>query len=146
MRPKTSHETTAQVQKTWYLLDAENKVLGRMARDIAVVLMGKHAPSYSPHLDNGHGVVVVNVDKLAITGNKAQDKTYARVTGYPGGRRVERFSDLMQRHPDRVLRKAVQRMLPKTPQGKILLGKLRMFTGPEHPHAAQQPASFPIGR
>ncbi|RMH01194.1 MAG: 50S ribosomal protein L13 [Planctomycetota bacterium] len=142
MRPKTSHRTPAEHVPEWHLVDAEGKVLGRLARDIAMVLMGKHRPTWSPHYDSGDHVVVVNCEKIQVTGVKAQNKTYARVTGYPGGRVVETYADLLERHPDRILRKAVQRMLPKTVLGRRMLKKLRIYAGPEHPHAAQQPKPF----
>jgi len=113
-----------------------------LARDLAMVLMGKHRPTYSPHYLCGDQVVVINCEKVRVTGLKAEKKTYARVTGYPGGRVVETYADLLESHPDRILRKAVQRMLPKTTLGRQMLKNLKIYAGAEHPHAAQQPKPF----
>jgi large subunit ribosomal protein L13 len=129
MRPKTSHGTPQTHTPQWHLVDAEGQILGRLARDIAMVLMGKHKPSYSPHYLSGDQVVVVNCEKV-------------RVTGYPGGRVVETYADLLERHPDRILFKAVQRMLPKTVLGRKMIQNLRIYAGTEHPHGAQQPQPF----
>ncbi|KAA3605404.1 MAG: 50S ribosomal protein L13 [Planctomycetota bacterium] len=139
MRPKTSHRTPQTHDRQWYLVDAEGQVLGRMARDIAVTLMGKHRASYSPHFDSGDGVIVINCEKVRVSGNKAGTKVYARHTGYPGGRREDRYGDLLEKHPERILRKAVQRMLPKTVLGRQMLTKLKIYSGAEHPHTAQKP-------
>lgn len=144
MRPKTSHNNPQTHVRQWHLVDAEGQVLGRMARDIAVVLMGKHRPTYSPHFDSGDGVIVINCEKLVVTGNKASSKTYARHTGYPGGRREDRFADWIVNHPERVLHKAVQRMLPKTVLGRKMLTKLKIYAGSEHPHGAQQPQPLSV--
>jgi large subunit ribosomal protein L13 len=142
MRPKTSHGTPQTHTPQWHLVDAEGQILGRLARDIAMVLMGKHKPSYSPHYLSGDQVVVVNCEKVRVTGLKAENKSYARVTGYPGGRVVETYADLLERHPDRILFKAVQRMLPKTVLGRKMIQNLRIYAGTEHPHGAQQPQPF----
>ncbi len=142
MRPKTSHGTPQTHDSQWHLVDAEGQILGRLARDIAMVLMGKHRPTYSPHYLSGDHVVVVNCEKVRVTGLKAQKKTYARVTGYPGGRVVETYADLLERHPDRILFKAVQRMLPKTVLGRKMIKNLKIYAGAEHPHDAQQPQPF----
>ncbi len=142
MRPKTSHNTPRAHVREWFLADAEGKILGRLARDIAVVLMGKHRPTYSPHFDCGDGVIVINCEKVLVTGKKAEQKTYARVTGYPSGRVEERYADLLENHPERILTKAVQRMLPKTKLGRQALKKLKVYAGPENPHSAQQPKAL----
>ncbi len=142
MRPRTTHLTAQEVDRQWQLVDAEGQILGRIARDIAVMLMGKHRPTWSPHLDCGDGVVVVNCEKVRVTGNKAEQKTYARYSGYPGGRIEEPYARIMEEHPERIIRKAVQRMLPKTILGRTMLKRLKIYTGTEHPHGAQQPANF----
>ncbi|TAH36349.1 MAG: 50S ribosomal protein L13 [Planctomycetota bacterium] len=144
MRPTTSHRTSAQHARHWHVVDADGQVLGRLARDIAVVLMGKHRPTWSPHYDSGDAVVVVNCGKVRLTGRKAGTKVYARYTGYPGGYRTENFSAWIEQHPERVVHKAVQRMLPKTRLGRQMLRKLKLYPGPEHPHVAQKPAPLAL--
>lgn len=143
MRQKTSHKKPLEHVRQWYLADAEGRILGRLARDIAVTLMGKHRPTYSPHYDSGDGVIVINAARIQVSGTKAQDKVYARVTGYPGGRREDTYARLMEHHPERVLYKAVQRMLPKTVLGRQMIRKLKIYPGAEHKHQAQKPAPFP---
>jgi large subunit ribosomal protein L13 len=121
------------------LVDASDKILGRLASQIASRLRGKHKAIFTPHVDTGDFVVVVNADKLRVTGNKAQDKMYYRHTGYPGGIHETNFIKLQQRHPQRVLQKAVRGMLPKGPLGYAMLSKLKVYGGATHPHSAQQP-------
>lgn len=123
----------------WYLVDAEQKVLGRLATQLATVLMGKHKPTYTPHVLTGDFVVVINVEKIKLTGRKMQQKTYDRYTYYTGGRKVETIAELMARHPEQVLEKAVQRMLPKNKLGRSMLKRLKIYAGTDHPHQAQQP-------
>ena len=144
MRPKTSHLKPAEIETGWYVADAENKVLGRLARDIAMILQGKHKPTVSEHTLCGDAVVVINCEKVAVTGNKATQKTYARVTGYPGGYIEEKYADMLESHPERILVKAVQRMLPKNKLGRTMLKKLHVYAGSEHPHTAQQPQPFKL--
>jgi large subunit ribosomal protein L13 len=120
-------------------VDAADKVLGRLASQIAARLRGKHKAIYTPHVDTGDFVVVVNADKIRVTGNKAEDKVYHRHTGYPGGLYTTNFTKLRGRFPDRVLQKAVKGMLPKGPLGYAMLRKLKVYAGTDHPHAAQQP-------
>ena len=139
MRPTTSHHTPSTHERAWHLVDAEGQVLGRLATRIAMILMGKHAPSYSPHLDVGDNVVVVNAEKIRVTGNKAETKVYPYYTGYPGGRREVPYQDMLAQHPERILEKAVQRMLPKNKLGRARMRKLHIYAGPEHPHVAQKP-------
>jgi large subunit ribosomal protein L13 len=127
------------IAREWHLVDAENQVLGRMASRIAMILMGKHKPTHSDHYDCGDHVVVINAGKVLVTGRKSEQKTYARVTGYPGGRREDPYSEMLEQYPHRVLQKAVQRMLPKNKLGRQLIKKLHVYGGPEHPHVAQQP-------
>lgn len=136
---KTFSAKPHEVQHDWILVDAKDAVLGRLASQIASRLRGKHKAIYTPHVDTGDFVVVVNVDKLRVTGNKAQDKMYYRHTGYPGGIYETNFTKLQQRHPQRVLQKAVKGMLPKGPLGYAMLRKLKVYGGATHPHSAQQP-------
>ena len=136
---KTFSAKAQEVQHDWILVDAADKVLGRLASQIATRLRGKHKAIYTPHVDTGDFVVVVNADKLRVTGNKAQDKMYYRHTGFPGGIYETNFTKLQQRHPQRVLQKAVRGMLPKGPLGYAMLSKLKVYAGATHPHAAQQP-------
>ncbi|MCE9550197.1 MAG: 50S ribosomal protein L13 [Betaproteobacteria bacterium] len=136
---KTFSAKPHEVQHDWYLVDAADVILGRLASQIAARLRGKHKAIYTPHVDTGDFIVVVNAEKLRVTGNKAQDKVYHRHTGYPGGIYTTNFTKLQERHPDRVLQKAVKGMLPKGPLGYAMLRKLKIYGGAEHPHAAQQP-------
>jgi len=136
---KTFSAKPHEVQHDWLLVDAADKILGRLASQIASRLRGKHKAIYTPHVDTGDFVVVVNADKLRVTGNKAQNKIYYRHTGYPGGIYETNFIKLQQRHPQRVLQKAVRGMLPKGPLGYAMLSKLKVYGGATHPHSAQQP-------
>jgi large subunit ribosomal protein L13 len=136
---KTFSAKPHEVQHDWLLVDAADKILGRLASQIASRLRGKHKAIYTPHVDTGDFVVVVNADKLRVTGNKAQNKIYYRHTGYPGGIYETNFLKLQQRHPQRVLQKAVRGMLPKGPLGYAMLSKLKVYGGATHPHSAQQP-------
>jgi large subunit ribosomal protein L13 len=136
---KTFSAKPHEVQHDWLLVDAADKILGRLASQIAIRLRGKHKAIYTPHVDTGDFVVVVNADKLRVTGNKAQDKMYYRHTTYPGGLYETNFLKLQQRHPQRVLQKAVRGMLPKGPLGYAMLSKLKVYGGATHPHSAQQP-------
>lgn len=145
MRPKTSHRTPEQHVREWHLVDAEGQVLGRMARDVAIVLMGKHRPTWSPHYDSGDGVIVVNCTKVRLTGRKPATKVYRRYTGYPGGHREEPFARRLAEHPERIVTEAVRRMLPKNTLGRKMLRKLKVYPGPEHPHAAQKPTPLAVG-
>ena len=136
---KTWNAKAETVQHDWVIVDAADKVLGRLASAIAHRLRGKHKPEFTPHVDVGDYIVVVNVDKLRVTGNKAKDKLYHRHTGYPGGIRTTAFEDMHADHPSRVLEKAVKGMLPKGPLGYAMIKKLTVYGGAEHPHTAQQP-------
>ncbi len=136
---KTFSAKSHEVQHDWILVDAADKILGRLASQIASRLRGKHKAIYTPHVDTGDFVVVVNADKLRVTGNKAQDKMYYRHSTYPGGLYETNFIKLQQRHPQRVLQKAVRGMLPKGPLGYAMLSKLKVYGGTTHPHSAQQP-------
>ena len=126
-------------QRSWILIDADRQVLGRLASRIALILRGKHKPTFTPFLDTGDFVVVVNAGKVALSGRKIAQKRYQRYSGYPGGRREQTLDRLLESHPDRVLRLAVKGMLPNGPLARRMLGKLKIYPGPAHPHAAQQP-------
>ena len=132
------------VQRDWYVVDATDKVLGRLAAEVAARLRGKHKAIYTPHMDTGDFIVVTNVEKLRVTGNKAEDKLYHRHSGYPGGITTTTFANMQQRFPGRVLEKAVKGMLPKGPLGYAMLKKLKCYAGPSHPHSAQQPKTLEI--
>ncbi|MBP1467597.1 50S ribosomal protein L13 [Candidatus Chloroploca sp. M-50] len=136
---KTYHQKDSEIQRDWYVVDATDQVLGRFATQIATLLRGKHKPTYTPSNDGGDFVVVVNCEKIKIMGRKADQKVYYRHTGYPGGLKVTPYRMMLAKHPDRILRTAVKGMLPKNRMGRRLLGKLRIYAGPNHPHAAQQP-------
>jgi len=140
---KTIVPKVEAVQKHWYLIDGDNQVLGRLASQIALILRGKHKPEYSPHLDLGDHVVVINAEKIRVTGQKNDQKQYTRYTGYPGGLRTLTLKNLMQKNPEKVLFKAVKGMLPKNRLGRKMATKVRIYCGPEHPHEAQQPEELP---
>lgn len=135
----TTHFTTSSAPERWLLYDASNQVLGRLASDIAMKLMGKDQPTYTPNAQTGAFVVVIHADKIAVTGKKAESKTYEHYTGYPGGQRSVPYADLKERRPDAVIREAVRRMLPKTILGRGMLTRLKIYSGGEHKHSAQQP-------
>ena len=141
---KTFSAKSHEVKRDWFVVDATDLVLGRLASQIALRLRGKHKAEYTPHVDTGDYIVVVNVDKLRVTGNKAQAKKYFSHTGYPGGINETNFTKLQQRFPDRVLEKAVKGMLPKGPLGYAMLKKLKCYTGTDHPHTAQQPKALVV--
>ncbi|MDR2241094.1 MAG: 50S ribosomal protein L13 [Zoogloeaceae bacterium] len=133
-----------EVKHDWFVVDATDKVLGRLATEVARRLRGKHKPEYTPHVDTGDYIVVVNVEKLRVTGEKADQKVYYRHSGYPGGIYEDTFTKLQQRAPARVLEKAVKGMLPKGPLGYAMIKKLKVYAGVDHPHVAQQPKSLEI--
>ena len=141
MNTKTFLAKPGQIQAQWWLVDGTDKVVGRLATEIALTLMGKHRPTYTPHVDTGDFVVVVNAEKVALTGRKWEDKRYTWTTGYPG-LRSESAGERRARRPDRILRDAVRRMLPKNMLATHMLDKLKIYVGPEHPHQAQQPQPF----
>jgi large subunit ribosomal protein L13 len=133
-----------EVRREWMLVDATDKVLGRLASQLALRLRGKHKPEYTPHVDTGDYIVVVNAARIRVTGNKVEDKRYYRHTGYPGGLREVTFGKMQQAFPTRALEKAVKGMLPKGPLGYAMFKKLKVYAGAEHPHAAQQPRTVEI--
>ena len=132
------------VRRDWYLIDATDKVLGRLASEVATRLRGKHKPEYTPHVDTGDHIIVVNAAKIRVTGNKVEKKKYYRHTGYPGGIRETSLSDELENHPERVIERAVKGMLPKNPLGRSMFLKLRVYAGSEHVHQAQQPRTLNI--
>lgn len=141
---KTYTAKPETVKREWLIVDAEGQTLGRLASAIALRLRGKHKPEYTPHVDTGDNIIVINADKVAVTGAKAQDKMYYRHTGYPGGIREINFNDLQDRKPGRVVELAVKGMLPKNPLGRAMFTKLKVYAGTEHPHAAQQPKELKV--
>ena len=141
---KTFTAKPETVQHDWYVVDASGKVLGRLASEIARRLRGKHKPEFTPHVDTGDYIVVVNADKLRVTGRKAQNKIYHRHTTYPGGIFSESFAKLHARQPERVLKLAVKGMLPKGPLGYAMLKKLKVYPAANHPHSAQQPKALEV--
>lgn len=128
-----------EIERTWRVIDAEGETLGRLSTRVASLLRGKHKPTFTPSLDMGDPVVVVNAAKVRVTGNKLTAKTYARHSGYPGGLRIETLESLLRRRPEEVVRRSVRRMLPDNRLGDRLLRRLRVYAGPEHPHAGQRP-------
>ncbi len=136
---KTYVATETSIKPKWYLVDAKDKTLGRLASELALRLRGKHKPEFTPHMDAGDYFVVINVEKIHVTGKKRQDKRYYWHTGYPGGIKSVNFETLLDQHPERVLEKAVKGMLPKGPLGRQMFGKLKVYAGTEHPHSAQKP-------
>jgi large subunit ribosomal protein L13 len=141
---KTYSAKPSEVKRDWYVVDASDKVLGRLAAEIAHRLRGKHKPEFTRHIDTGDFIVVVNVEKLRVTGNKAKDKIYNRHSGYPGGLYTTSFEKMQAKHPARVLEKAVKGMLPKGPLGYAMLKKMKAYAGTDHPHTAQQPKTLEI--
>lgn len=136
---KTISANNATVNKEWFVVDAEGQVLGRLASRVAMILRGKHKPSYTPHVDCGDNVIIVNAEKVQLTGNKMNNKTYISHSGYPGGQREQKVTELLAKYPERVVEKAVKGMLPKNKLGRKLYGNLRVVVGAEHPYEAQQP-------
>jgi large subunit ribosomal protein L13 len=141
---KTFSAKPAEVQRDWYVVDAEGKTLGRLATEIAHRLRGKHKAEYTPHVDTGDYIVVVNAEKVQVTGAKATDKIYHHHTGYPGGLKSISFEKLIDKAPERVIQSAVKGMLPRNPLGRDMFRKLKVYAGAEHPHASQQPQELSI--
>lgn len=141
---KTYSATPETVKRDWYVIDATGKTLGRMSAEIAHRLRGKHKPEFTPHVDTGDYIVVINAEKVAVTGNKAKDKLYHRHTGYIGGIKSISFEKLIDKAPERVIETAVKGMLPKGPLGRAMFKKLKVYAGESHPHSAQQPQELNI--
>ncbi len=133
-----------EVERKWYVVDAEGQTLGRLASEIAKVLRGKNKPQYTPHVDVGDFVVVVNADRVVVTGKKAEQKVYRRHSGYPGGLKTTSYEQMMERRPEEILRKAVYGMMPKNRLARQQMRKLKIYAGPEHPHAAQSPQRLEV--
>jgi len=141
---KTYHAKPGEVEREWLLVDATDMVLGRLASEVAQILKGKRKPQYTPHVDTGDFVVVINADKVRLTGNKAAQKVYYRHTGYIGGLKETSFERMMAKHPERVIEKAVKGMLPKNTLGRAMGKKLKVYAGAEHPHEAQKPRQIEL--
>ena len=139
---KTYTATPATRERTWLVVDAEGQTLGRLATQIATVLRGKNKPEYTPHIDTGDFVIVVNAEKIVVTGDKLSQKKYRRHSGYPGGLRERTLAEMLARRPEEVIRKAVKGMLPRNKLARAQLRKLKVYAGPDHPHAAQTPAAM----
>ncbi|MDV3351803.1 50S ribosomal protein L13 [Leptolyngbyaceae cyanobacterium CCMR0082] len=141
---KTYIPPVQEIDKKWYVVDAADKRLGRLATEIANILRGKNKPTFTPNMDTGDFVIVINAEKVNVTGNKRQQKLYRRHSGRPGGMKVETFDQLQNRIPERIIEKAVKGMLPKNALGRKLFTNLKVYAGPEHPHAAQQPETISL--
>lgn len=139
-----SYRADSSLQKEWFVVDASGKRLGRLASQVAAILIGKHKPQFTPGVDTGDYVIVINTDKLVLTGNKLDKKFYYRHTGYPGGLRATKYRDLMANKSDFAFEKAVERMMPKTTLGRDMLKKLHVYTGPDHKHEAQNPKTLDL--
>jgi large subunit ribosomal protein L13 len=144
MKAMTVSAKPETVQQDWYIVDASGKTLGRLSSELARRLRGKHKPVYTPHVDTGDYIVVINAEKIAVTGKKLQDKMYYRFTGYIGNMKSENLSQALAAHPERVIETAVKGMLPKNPLGRAMFKKLKVYKGSEHPHTAQQPQALDI--
>ena len=141
---KTFTAKSETVQRDWYLVDPSGKTLGRLAAELASRLRGTHKPVYTPHVDTGDYLVVINAEKIHVTGNKLQDKKYHRFTGYVGNLKTESLGQALDAHPERVIETGVKGMLPKNPLGRAMFKKLKVYAGPNHPHSAQQPQALDI--
>jgi large subunit ribosomal protein L13 len=141
---RTFSPKAADIQRQWHVIDAADVVLGRLASQTAILLRGKHKPVFAPHVDTGDFVIIVNASKVALSGNKLQDKKAYRHSGYPGGLRSVSYGELMAKNPERAVEKAVKGMLPKNTLGRQMLRKLKVYSGPEHPHSAQRPVPYEI--
>lgn len=139
---KTYHPKKEEIQQKWWLINAEGKILGRLATEIAVLLRGKKKPQFAPNVDTGDFVVVINAEKIKVTGNKLEDKIYYSHSLYPGGLKEKKLKDMLATKPEEVIRKAVWGMIPKNKLGRALIKKLKVYRGPEHPHQAQNPEEY----
>jgi large subunit ribosomal protein L13 len=141
---RTFSPKPADVQPNWLIIDANDVVLGRLASHVAALLRGKHKPTFAPHMDMGDFVIVINADKVALTGSKLAEKLYYRHSGYPGGLTATTYSEMVEKHPTRAVEKAIRGMLPKNSLGRAQIKKLKVYAGAEHPHAAQQPTVYTL--
>lgn len=144
MRRQTYYAKPGEIIGGWRIIDATDIPLGRLAAEVATVLMGKHRPDYTPHVDCGDFVIVTNATKVALTGNKASQRLKLRYTGYPGGLKAQTYGQVREQKPERLIRDAVRRMLPKNRLSRVMLSKLKVYEGPEHPHQAQQPVPMTV--
>ncbi|MBP5313580.1 MAG: 50S ribosomal protein L13 [Eggerthellaceae bacterium] len=142
---KTFYAKPQEVEREWILIDAADQVLGKVAVEAATILRGKHKPQYTPHVDTGDFVIIVNADKIRVSGKKATEKVYYRHTLYTGGLKAETFEEAMAKHPERILEHAIKGMLPKNTLGRQMGMKLKVYAGPDHPHAAQKPREIKLG-
>ncbi|MBI2168356.1 MAG: 50S ribosomal protein L13 [Actinobacteria bacterium] len=140
----TYQPKASEIERAWHVIDARGRVLGRLASEVAQLLRGKHKPIWAPHVDCGDHVVIVNAGEVEVTGSKRTEKRYWRHSGFPGGIRSRSFEEMIERHPDRVVRLAVRGMLPKNRLGRRMLGKLHVYAGPNHPHQAQKPQPYEL--
>jgi len=131
-------------EQDWYIIDATDQVVGRLAVIVATILRGKHKPQYTPHQDTGDFVIITNVEKIKFTGRKLEQKTYQSYSHFPGGQKIVSASDVMQKHPERILMSAIKRMVPRNRQGRKQMEKVKIYKGPQHPHQAQQPKEFKV--
>lgn len=141
---KTISANKATVNKEWYVVDAENEIVGRLASKVAKIIRGKNKTNFTPHVDCGDNVIIINAEKIRFTGNKLNEKQYVRHTGYPGGQRISNPEDLLNKHPERVLENAIRGMLPKNRLGRAIFKNLYVYVGSEHPHEAQQPKKLDL--
>ncbi len=141
---RTYSPKVTEIQRAWYVVDADGLVLGRLASEVAAILRGKHRPYFAPHVDTGDHVIVVNADRVVMTSDKAKAKMAYRHSGYPGGLRATSYAELLADRPDELVRRAVRGMLPKNSLGRQMLSKLQVYAGPDHPHAAQKPESLEL--
>jgi large subunit ribosomal protein L13 len=141
---RTYSPKVSEIQRKWWVIDAEDLVLGRVSTEAARLLRGKHKPTFAPHLDCGDHVIIVNADKVVLSSDKAERKIIYRHTGYPGGLKQQTFADLHAKKPEEAVRRSIRGMLPKTRLGRQMLSKLKVYAGPNHPHAAQQPQPFDV--
>jgi len=141
---KTYMAKKKDIKQKWYIVDADGKILGRLATRIAIVLRGKHKPEFTPHVDCGDGVIVINASKIRVTGKKLTDKQYITFSGYPGGQKITTMEEMMKRDPTKVIRLAVKRMISDTPLGRDMLKKLKIYPGSEHEHKAQNPQELKV--
>jgi len=144
MNRQTTLSNAATKQEAWHVVDAADQPLGRLASSLAVVLMGKHKPDYTPHVAGGDFVIVLNADKITLSGDKARQKVFKTYSGHPGGQRVTTYEQMLEHRPEKLLEAAVRRMLPKNKLASKMLSKLKVYSGTEHPHAAQQPAELDL--
>jgi large subunit ribosomal protein L13 len=141
---KTFIPKKKDIDRKWFIIDAQDKVLGRLATRIAIILRGKHKPEFTPHMDCGDGVIVINASKIRVTGKKMDDKEYITYSGYPGGQKIKTLSDMMKKDPTKVIKQAVKRMISDTPLGRDMLKKLKVYPGSEHSHKAQNPQELKV--